>query len=67
MNAMPPNRPNARASPFGRTLVASENKPPDTNGPTARPAAESVCARPFSVPRTLWFGAELVIYTYNIS
>jgi hypothetical protein len=50
--ATPPNKPNARASPLGRTLVASENRPPETNGPTARPAAERVWARPFRVPRT---------------
>lgn len=62
MNAMPPNKPKAKTSPFGCTLVAREKRPPDTKGPTARPAAERVCASPFNVPRTLWFGAEFVIY-----
>ena len=65
-NAMPPNKPKARASPFGSTLVAKVNRPPDTKGPTARPAAESVCANPFSVPRTLWFGAEFVICVVSV-
>lgn len=62
MNAMPPNKQKAKTSPFGCTLVAREKRPPDTKGPTARPAAERVCASPFNVPRTLWFGAEFVIY-----
>ena len=60
-NAMPPNTPQANASPFGRTCVAREKRPPERKGPTARPAADSVCARPLSVPRTEWFGAEFVI------
>jgi hypothetical protein len=62
MNATHPKTPKAKASPFGFTLVASENSPPDRKGPTARPAAESVWARPFNDPRTEWLGAELVIY-----
>lgn len=57
----PPKIPNANASPLGRTCVAAVNKEPDTNGPAARPAADSVCASPLSVPRTEWLGAELVI------
>lgn len=50
--AMPAKTPHDNASPFGRTLVDNEKRPPDRNGPAARPAAESVCARPLSVPRT---------------
>ena len=61
MKAIPPNTPNARASPFGWTLVATENRPPERKGPAARPAADSVWASPFNVPSTWWFGAELVI------
>lgn len=60
--AIPPKTPKARASPLGLTWVASEKSPPERKGPAARPAAESVCARPLMVPRTEWFGAELVIY-----
>lgn len=52
MKAIPPKTPKAKASPFGLTLVATVNKPPLRNGPAARPAADRVCARPFSVPRT---------------
>ena len=58
---MPPKTPKAKASPLGRTFVAIENKPPDKNGPIARPAAERVWASPLSVPSTEWLGAELVI------
>ena len=61
-NVMPPKTPKAKASPLGLILVAAENKAPDRKGPTARPAADSVCARPLIVPRTEWFGAELVIF-----
>ncbi|KAL3711056.1 hypothetical protein TMatcc_004853 [Talaromyces marneffei ATCC 18224] len=32
--------------------------PPDRKGPTARPAAERVCARPLRAPRTEWLGAD---------
>lgn len=64
MKATPPNTPNARASPLGLTPVDIENRPPDKNGPMARPAAERVCARPFSVPRTECVGAEFVICSY---
>jgi hypothetical protein len=52
-NAMPPNKPKGRASPFGCILVAAENSDPERKGPAARPAAESVCARPFKRPKTL--------------
>lgn len=52
--------PNARASPLGWILAVRENSPPERNGPTARPAAERVCARPFKAPRTAWLGAEFV-------
>jgi hypothetical protein len=62
MNATPAKMPNAKASPLGLILVDAVNRDPDINGPTARPAAESVCARPLRVPKTLWFGAEFVIY-----
>lgn len=61
---MPPNTPQANASPLGCTCVARENKPPDRKGPTALPAAERVCARPFKVPRTAWLGAEFVIWLF---
>jgi hypothetical protein len=60
-NEIPAKMPNGSASPLGCILVATVNREPETNGPAARPAAESVCARPLRVPRTLWFGAELVI------
>jgi len=59
---MPPKTPHANASPLGRTFVAIEKSPPGRKGPAARPAAESVCARPFNAPRTELFGAEFVIY-----
>lgn len=59
--AMPPKTPQASASPLGFTWVANEKRPPDRKGPTARPAAERVCARPLRVPKTAWFGALLVI------
>jgi hypothetical protein len=62
MNATPAKMPKAKASPLGLILVDAVNRDPDMNGPTARPAAESVCARPLRVPKTLWFGAEFVIY-----
>jgi hypothetical protein len=62
MNATPANIPNASASPLGLILVDAVKRDPEMKGPTARPAAERVCARPFNVPRTLWFGAEFVIY-----
>ena len=62
MRATPPKTPKANASPFGLTRVASVNRPPERKGPTARPAAESVWARPLRVPRTEGFEAELVIY-----
>lgn len=61
-NAIPPKTPQGSASPFGLRRVPSEKRPPERNGPAARPAAERVCARPLSVPRTEWLGAELVIY-----
>jgi hypothetical protein len=48
------------ASPLGWILEVKEKRPPDKKGPTARPAAERVCARPLRAPRTAWFGAELV-------
>ena len=67
MNAIPPNKPNARASPLGLTLVARENIPPETKGPTARPAADRVWARPLSAPRIEWSPcAELVIWDCRI-
>jgi hypothetical protein len=59
---MPPKSPNASASPFGLIFVAAENIPPERKGPTALPAADNVCASPFSFPSVEWFGAELVIY-----
>ena len=59
--AIPPNTPNASASPFGCIPIAMEKRPPERKGPAARPAAESVCARPFNVPKTAWFGEEFVI------
>jgi len=37
-------------------------RPPERKGPAALPAAERVWARPLSVPRTEWLGAEFVIY-----
>ena len=52
MNATPPNTPNAKASPFGLTFVATVNRPPLRNGPTALPAADKVCASPFKAPST---------------
>lgn len=55
-----PKTPNATASPLGCNLAVRENSPPERNGPTARPAAERVCARPFKAPRTAWLGAEFV-------
>lgn len=61
MNAIPPKTPQASASPFGLTRVAMEKRPPERKGPAARPAADSVCASPLSVPRTEWLGAEFVI------
>lgn len=61
-NANPPNRLQARASPFGRTLVDNVNNPPDTNGPILRPRADRVCATPLRVPKLACDGAELVIY-----
>lgn len=42
--------------------MANVKRPPEMNGPSARPAADNVWARPLSVPRTEWFGAELVIW-----
>lgn len=62
-----PKIPNARASPLGRTCVASENNPPARKGPTARPAADSVWARPLILPRVAWLGAEFVIWKINVS
>lgn len=62
MNETAPNTPNANASPLGWMVAVKENKPPDKNGPTARPPALRVCARPLRAPRTVWFGAELVTY-----
>ena len=62
MKAMPPKRQNASASPLGSTRVARVNNPPERKGPAALPAADNVCARPFSRPSTEWFGAEFVIY-----
>ena len=47
-------------------LEPRENKPPERNGPTARPAAERVWARPFKAPRTAWLGAEFVIWVVSI-
>jgi hypothetical protein len=61
-NAIPPKTPHANASPLGRIVVEMENRPPDMKGPTALPAAESVCARPLSVPGAEWLGAEWVIW-----
>ncbi len=64
--ATPPKTPHARASPLGFTRVDSEKRPPLRKGPAARPAADRVWARPLSLPRTLWFGAELVICSYQL-
>jgi hypothetical protein len=50
--AMPPKTPQASASPLGWMVVEIEKRPPDMKGPTIRAAADKVCARPFSVPRT---------------
>ena len=61
MNEIPPNTPKAKASPFGLIFVATVNNPPLINGPAARPAAESVCARPLRAPNTRWSGDEFVI------
>lgn len=61
MKAMPANTPQDNASPRGLTLVDNENKPPDKKGPAARPAADSVCAKPFKVPSTELLGALFVI------
>lgn len=60
MNETAPKTPNARASPLGWILAVSEKSPPDRNGPTARPAADRVWARPLRAPKTAWFGAEFV-------
>jgi len=60
-NVMPPKMPKASASPLGRRRVEAVKREPEMKGPTARPAADSVCASPLSVPRTEWFGAEFVI------
>lgn len=49
----PAKMPNGIASPFGWILVAAVKRDPDIKGPAARPAAESVWAKPFRVPRTL--------------
>ena len=62
MKDTPPKTPKATASPLGRTRVESVKRPPERNGPAARPAAERVWARPLRAPRTEWLGAEFVIY-----
>ena len=61
MNEMPAKTPKARASPLGSIRDDRLNRPPDTNGPTARPAADRVWARPLRAPKTAWSGADLVI------
>lgn len=52
IKATPPKTPNASASPFGLTLVATVKRPPLRKGPAARPAADNVCANPLRAPRT---------------
>jgi hypothetical protein len=42
MSAMPAKIPKGKASPLGLILVAAVNSEPETKGPAARPAAESV-------------------------
>ena len=61
MKETPAKMPKAKASPFGWIFVAAVKSEPEIKGPAACPAADKVCARPFSVPRTLWLGAEFVI------
>lgn len=62
MKAIPPKTQKARASPFGWILVAAVKMPPEMKGPTARPPADSVWARPLSLPSEACEGAEFVIY-----
>lgn len=62
MKAMPPNTLKARASPLGWILVAAVKMPPEMKGPTALPAADSVWARPLSLPSEACEGAEFVIF-----
>jgi hypothetical protein len=53
--------PKGITSPFGWTRAAREKRLPERKGPTARPAAERVWARPLRAPKTPWSGAEFVI------
>lgn len=52
-NEIPAKSPKGSASPLGWILVAAVKSDPEMKGPAARPAAESVWAKPLRVPSTL--------------